>query len=61
VRKGGHGRLLYEVGANDDDPDAAFVSERWESAEAHAASLELDRVRVAEMLTSDDLRGSARG
>ncbi|MDQ0576604.1 putative quinol monooxygenase [Agromyces albus] len=42
-----HGCLLYEVGLNDEDPDAVFVSELWESAEAHAASLELDSVRAA--------------
>ena len=44
---GEHGCLLYEVGVNDDEPDAVFVSELWESATAHAASLELDSVRAA--------------
>ena len=40
------GCLLYEVGVNDDDPDSVFVSELWESAEAHQASLQLDSVRA---------------
>ena len=44
---GDHGCLLYEVGTNDDDPDAVFVSELWESSAAHAASLELPSVRAA--------------
>lgn len=44
---GEHGCLLYEVGVNDDEPDAVFVSELWESAAAHAASLELETVRTA--------------
>lgn len=41
------GCLLYEVGVNDDAPDTVFVSELWESAEAHLASLQLDSVRAA--------------
>lgn len=41
------GCLLYEVGTNDDDPDAVFVVELWVSAEAHQASLQLDSVRAA--------------
>lgn len=41
------GCLMYEVGVNDEDPDAVFVSELWESAEAHAQSLELPSVRAA--------------
>ena len=44
---GEHGCLLYEVGVNDDEPDAVFVSELWESEAAHEASLELDSVRAA--------------
>jgi quinol monooxygenase YgiN len=44
---GERGCLLYEVGLNDDEPDAVFVSELWESAAAHAASLELESVRAA--------------
>ncbi len=41
------GCLLYEVGVNDEQPDFVFVSELWESADAHAASLELESVRAA--------------
>ncbi|MDQ0662764.1 quinol monooxygenase YgiN [Arthrobacter ulcerisalmonis] len=41
------GCLLYEVGINDDMPDKVFVSELWESAEAHQASLQLDSTRAA--------------
>ena len=55
------GCLLYEVGVNDGDPDAVFVSELWESAEAHAASLRLDSVRAslaeATPLLSGDMGG----
>lgn len=40
------GCLLYEVGVNDDEPDSVFVSELWESAEAHRASLQLASVRA---------------
>lgn len=41
------GCLLYEVGTADDRPDTVFVVELWTSAEAHAASLQLDSVRAA--------------
>ncbi|MFF1251860.1 putative quinol monooxygenase [Pseudarthrobacter sp. NPDC058329] len=41
------GCLLYEVGVNDAAPDTVFVSELWESPEAHQASLQLDSVRAA--------------
>ena len=41
------GCLLYEVGVNADMPDTVFVSELWESAEAHQASLQLDSTRAA--------------
>lgn len=41
------GCLLYEVGINDDMPDTVFVSELWESAEAHQASLQLESTRAA--------------
>jgi quinol monooxygenase YgiN len=41
------GCLLYEVGVNDKDPDTVFVVELWESAEAHAASLQLPSVQAA--------------
>lgn len=41
------GCLVYEVGTHNDDPDAVFVMELWTSADAHAASLRLPRVRSA--------------
>ena len=41
-----HGCLRYDIGVNDDDPDAVFVSEVWESSSAHAAWLELESVRA---------------
>ena len=41
------GCLLYEVGVNDDQPDTVFVSELWESAESHQASLQLDSTKAA--------------
>ncbi|MCO1338307.1 antibiotic biosynthesis monooxygenase [Kocuria polaris] len=41
------GCLLYDVGVNDDDPEAVFATELWESAEAHAASLQLGSVQAA--------------
>ncbi|MET3721733.1 putative quinol monooxygenase [Arthrobacter sp. UYEF21] len=41
------GCLRYEVGVNPDVPDTVFVSELWQSAEAHQASLQLDSVRAA--------------
>ncbi|WBU37307.1 putative quinol monooxygenase [Homoserinibacter sp. YIM 151385] len=41
------GCLRYDVGISDDEPDAVFVSELWESADHHRASLELASVRTA--------------
>ncbi|MFC3850935.1 putative quinol monooxygenase [Corynebacterium hansenii] len=41
------GCLLYEVGPSQDDPGTVVVSELWESAEAHQASLRLESVRAA--------------
>lgn len=41
------GCLLYEVGVDDEQPDAVFVAELWTSAEAHRASLELESVQAA--------------
>ena len=41
------GCLLYEVGVADESPDTVFVVELWASAEAHAASLQLEGVRAA--------------
>lgn len=39
------GCLLYEVGADDDEPDTVFVIELWESEDAHRASLALPEVQ----------------
>ncbi|WP_017589474.1 putative quinol monooxygenase [Nocardiopsis ganjiahuensis] len=41
------GCLLYEVGVSEEHPDTVFVTELWESAEAHRTSLQLDSVRAA--------------
>lgn len=41
------GCLLYEVGVNEENPDAVFVAELWTSAQAHQASLNLDSVQAA--------------
>ncbi len=41
------GCLQYEVGVNDETPDLVYVSELWESEEAHQASLQLPSVRAA--------------
>lgn len=41
------GCLLYEVGTSEDDPDTVFVTELWESAAAHQASLQLPSVQAA--------------
>lgn len=41
------GCLLYEVGTNAEAPDTVFVTEFWESAQAHQKSLELPSVKAA--------------
>lgn len=41
------GCLSYVVAGDDSDPDALWVTEVWESAEAHAASLGLPAVQAA--------------
>lgn len=41
------GCLSYEVGVSDEHPDTVFVSELWESAEAHQLSLQLASVQAA--------------
>lgn len=43
----GAGCLSYEVGVSDEHPDTVFVSELWESAEAHQLSLQLASVQAA--------------
>jgi quinol monooxygenase YgiN len=39
------GCRLYLVAIDETDANGVWVTEVWESADAHAASLELDRVR----------------
>ena len=39
---------LYIVNVSDDEPDAVWVTELWSSAEAHAASLQMEG--TAEMI-----------
>jgi quinol monooxygenase YgiN len=39
------GCRLYLVAVDASDPDGVWVTEVWESADAHRASLELDEVR----------------
>lgn len=41
------GCLSYVVAADQEDADALWVTEIWESAEAHAASLSLPEVQAA--------------
>lgn len=41
------GCLSYEVGVSEEHPDTVFVSELWVSADAHAASLQLESVRAS--------------
>ncbi|MER3389065.1 MAG: putative quinol monooxygenase [Microcella sp.] len=43
----GAGCLLYEVGVNESEPNTVFVVELWQSAEQHAASLQLPEVQAA--------------
>lgn len=41
------GCLVYEVGGRHDDPDTIYVTEIWESEEAHSKSLDLQSVKDA--------------
>ena len=41
------GCLSYEVGVSPEHADTVFVTELWISAEAHAASLQLESVKAA--------------
>lgn len=41
------GCLRYDVGVSENAPDTVFVSELWESPEAHSASLTLPSVQAA--------------
>lgn len=40
------GCRLYLVAVDESDADGVWVTEVWESEEAHAASLQLDRVKA---------------
>ena len=41
------GCVSYVVAADTEDPSLVWVTEVWDSVEAHAASLELDQVKEA--------------
>ena len=41
------GCRLYVVGVSETDPDLIWVNEVWDSAEHHAASLQLPQTRAA--------------
>lgn len=41
------GCLSYVIAADAEDPSLVWVTEVWESREAHAASLDLDHVKEA--------------
>lgn len=41
------GCLLYEVGVSETEPNTVFVVELWQSADQHAASLQLPEVQAA--------------
>lgn len=58
---GAHGCLQYDVGVSVDDPDTVVVVERWESAEAHAASLSLPMVQDAIQRAGPLLTGQMGG
>ena len=53
---------LYLVAVDGTDDDGVWVTEVWESAAAHAASLELDRVKeqIARAMPILDLAGFER-
>ena len=55
------GCLVYEVGGRDDDPDTVYVTEIWESEEAHGKSLDLDTVQAAIAETMPLLSGDFGG
>ena len=41
------GNIAYLVASGIEEPDSVFVTEVWESREAHAASLQLPEIRQA--------------
>ncbi len=56
------GCRLYLVAVDETDPDGVWVTEVWESEEAHRGSLELDRVRarIARAMPILDIEGFRR-
>lgn len=58
---GSHGCLQYDVGISQDDPDTVVVVERWESADAHAASLSIPQVQEAIRTAMPLLTGQMSG
>ncbi|HEY4898336.1 MAG TPA: antibiotic biosynthesis monooxygenase [Candidatus Nanopelagicaceae bacterium] len=58
---GENGCLLYEVGINDEFDDTVFISELWESSEAHKASLQLPSVKLAIQEAMPFLSGEMSG
>lgn len=61
-RDGMPGCRLYLVALDGADPDGVWVTEVWESEEAHAASLQLERVKeqIARAMPILDLEGFTR-
>ena len=56
------GCRLYLVAVDETDPDGVWVTEVWESEEAHTASLQLDRVKaqIARAMPVLDMEGFRR-
>jgi quinol monooxygenase YgiN len=56
------GCRLYLVAVDETDPDGVWVTEVWESEEAHAASLQLDHVQaqIARAMPLLDMEGFRR-
>lgn len=56
------GCRLYLVAVDPEDPDGVWVTEVWESEEAHTASLQLDQVRerIARAMPFIDTEGFTR-
>lgn len=55
------GCSVYAVALPDDDPDLISVSEVWESADQHAASLQLPRTKAAVAAAMPMLTGEFTG
>ena len=56
-----NGCLLYEVGINNEFDNTVFVSELWESSEAHKTSLQLHSVQSAIQEAMPFLSGEMSG